>query len=83
MAKGAEKEERREEMNEAPALADGDRLLKTHEMAAEMQADEKTVYRRIQCGKLKAFKEGGRWVIWRSALMAYLGKGEATGANHV
>jgi len=44
-------------------------------MAAEMRANEKTVYRRIQTGRLQAFKEGGRWVIWRSVLLAYLRKG--------
>jgi len=62
---------------------DSDRLLKVPEIAAEIRADEKTVYRRIQAGKLSAFKEGGRWVIWRSALLAYLGKGDARGGSHV
>ena len=58
-----------------------DRLLLVPEMAAEMRADEKTVYRRIQAGKLHAFKEGGRWVIWRSVLLAYLHKGNLGGAH--
>jgi len=56
-------------------LPDADRLLKVPEIAAEMRADEKTVYRRIRDGKLKAFKEGGRWMIWRSQLLAYLNAG--------
>ena len=62
-------------MNTLPPQSEPDRLLKIHEMAAEMLADEKTVYRRIQAGKLKAFKEGGRWMIWRSQLLAYLNAG--------
>jgi excisionase family DNA binding protein len=62
-------------MNASPVQVERDRLLKIHEMAEEMQADEKTVYRRIQAGKLKAFKEGGRWMIWRSQLLAYLNAG--------
>jgi excisionase family DNA binding protein len=62
-------------MNTAPFQRERDRLLKVYEMAAEMQADEKTVYRRIRSGKLKAFKEGGRWMIWRSQLLAYLNAG--------
>lgn len=65
-------------MNAVPFQPERDRLLKVHEMAAEMQADEKTVYRRIQSGKLKAaFKEGGRWMIWRSQLLAYLNAGDS------
>ena len=63
-------------MNALLPQTERDSLLKIHQMAAEMQADEKTVYRRIQAGKLKAFKEGGRWMIWRSALLAYLKPGE-------
>lgn len=63
-----------------PPKAEGDRLLKIHEIATEMQADEKTVYRRIQSGKLKAFKEGGRWMIRRSELLAYLTAGGVTHA---
>jgi len=59
-----------------------DRLLLVAEMAAEMRANEKTVYRRIQTGRLQAFKEGGRWVIWRSVLLAYLRKGNP-GGDHV
>lgn len=62
-------------MNAMQPLAEGDSLLKIHQIAAEMKADEKTVYRRIQSGKLKAFKEGGRWMIWRSQLLAYLNAG--------
>lgn len=63
-------------MNTLPPQPEGDSLLKIHEIAAAMQADEKTVYRRIQAGKLKAaFKEGGRWMIWRSQLLAYLNAG--------
>ena len=69
-------------MNDQENLAN-DRLLKVSEIAAEMRADEKTVYRRIQAGKLQAFKEGGRWVIWRSALLAYLHKGDFRGETHV
>jgi predicted DNA-binding transcriptional regulator AlpA len=61
---------------------DKDRLLKVPEIAAEMRADEKTVYRRIQALKLPAFKEGGRWVIWRSALLVYLRKGNSDGQHH-
>ena len=53
-----------------------DRLLLLPEMAAEMRSSAKTVRRRIETGKLSgAFKEGGRWVIWRSALLAYLKPG--------
>lgn len=62
-------------MNAMQPLPEGDSLLKIHQIAAEMKADEKTVYRRIQAGKLKAFKEGGRWMIWRSQLLAYLNAG--------
>lgn len=62
-------------MNTPQLQPERDSLLKIHQIAAEMQADEKTVYRRIQAGKLKAFKEGGRWVIWRSQLLAYLNAG--------
>jgi predicted site-specific integrase-resolvase len=63
-------------MSTTPLQPERDRLLKVHEIATEMQADEKTVYRRIQSGKLKAaFKEGGRWMIWRSHLLAYLNGG--------
>jgi hypothetical protein len=46
----------------------GDYIVKVHAIASEMDADEKTVYRRIRDGKLKAFKEGGRWVMWHSDL---------------
>ena len=53
------------------------RALLLLSIAAEMKAADKTVYRRIQAGKLKVFKEGGRWMIWRSALLAYLKAGEA------
>jgi hypothetical protein len=60
-------------MNAEPQSS-GDRLLKVHEIAMEMRADDKTVYRRIRDGKLLAQKEGGRWVMWQSALMVYLGK---------
>ena len=67
--------------DERPSPDDG--LLKVSEIAAEMRADEKTVYRRIQTGKLKAFKEGGRWLIRRSVLLAYLNGGEAGGTSHV
>jgi excisionase family DNA binding protein len=63
-------------MTTPPAQPAHDSLLKIHQIAAEMQADEKTVYRRIQAGKLKAFKEGGRWMIWRSQLLAYLNAGD-------
>lgn len=52
-----------------------DRLMKIHEIAEEMKADEKTVYRRIRDGKLKVFKEGGRWLMWRSQLLVYLNAG--------
>ena len=62
-------------MSIQPILAERDCLLKIHQIAAEMRADEKTVYRRIQSGKLKAFKEGGRWMIWRSQLLTYLNAG--------
>ena len=64
-------------MNTLPIQIEPDRLMKIHEIAAEMKAADKTVYRRIQAGKLKVFKEGGRWMIWRSALLAYLKAGEA------
>jgi predicted DNA-binding transcriptional regulator AlpA len=62
--------------------SDGDRLLKVPEIASEMRADEKTVYRRIQSGQLQAFKEGGRWVIWRSVLLSYLRKGTLGDGNN-
>lgn len=62
-------------MNPLPPMSEDDCLLKIHQIAAVMHADEKTVYRRIQAGKLKAFKEGGRWMIWRSQLLAYLNGG--------
>ncbi len=63
-------------MNTLPPQPERDRLLKVPEMAAEMLADEKTVYRRLNQGKLKAaFKEGGRWMIWRSHLLVYLNAG--------
>lgn len=68
-------------MNTGHGKPDDDRLLKMHEIAAEMHAAPKTVHRRIQSGKLKAaFKEGGRWMIWRSQLLAYLNAG---GGSHV
>lgn len=62
-------------MSAVQPLTEGDSLLKIHQIAAQMKADERTVYRRIQAGKLKAFKEGGRWMIWRSQLLAYLNAG--------
>jgi excisionase family DNA binding protein len=62
-------------MSDLPTSPERDTLLKIHQIAEEMKADEKTVYRRIQSGKLKAFKEGGRWMIWRSQLLAYLNGG--------
>ena len=53
-----------------------DRLLLLPEIAFEMRSSPKTVRRRIESGKLKAaFKEGGRWLIWRSALLVYLRAG--------
>ena len=58
-----------------------DRLLLVPEIAAEMRAGAKTVYRRIQAKDFPAFKEGGRWVIWRSALLAYLRKGNTGEGN--
>ena len=64
-------------MNTRSPQPEPDRLMKTGEIAAEMHAANKTVYRRLSQGKLKAaFKEGGRWVIWRSALLTYLKAGE-------
>ena len=67
-------------MNAFPPQLQHDRILKIHEMADEMKAAEKTVYRRIYSGKLKAaFKEGGRWLIWRSQLMIHL----KAGGRHV
>lgn len=60
-----------------------DRLLDVHEIATELHAGEKTVYRRIREGKLKVIKEGGRWLMWRSELLAYLGRGESIGGSHV
>ena len=63
----------------AETQSTGDRLLKVPEIAATMRADEKTVDRRIRDGKLIARKEGGRWVMWQSALMVYLGKPVVTG----
>lgn len=68
-------------MSTLPPSPVDDRLLKVPEMATEMCADEKTVYRRIRSGKLKAFREGGRWLIWRSTLRAYLGKPETDGGS--
>ena len=63
-------------MNLPPTNPVSDRLLLMPEMAVEMRSSVKTVRRRIQFGKLTAaFKEGGRWVIWRSALLAYLRAG--------
>ena len=67
-------------MNTLPPQPERDRLLKVHEIAAEMLADEKTVYRRIRDGKLAAFKEGGRWLMWRSKLLVHL---NASGGVHV
>jgi excisionase family DNA binding protein len=58
-------------MNSLPQT-NNDPLLRIHQIAAELCADEKTVYRRIWSGKLKAFKEGGRWLMRRSALRRYL-----------
>lgn len=58
----------------APAPTVEDRLLDVHEIAVVLHADEKTVYRRIRDGKLKVFREGGRWLMWLSDLRAYLGK---------
>lgn len=63
-------------MNTLQPQPERDSLLKIHQIAAEMNATPKTVYRRIEAGKLTAaFKEGGRWVIWRSQLLAYLNGG--------
>jgi hypothetical protein len=71
-------------MKAIPPTLDEDRLLLIPDMAAEMRSCSKTVRRRIESGKLKdAFKEGGRWVIWRSALLAYLHKGDFRGSSHV
>ncbi len=68
-------------MNTLPPQPEPDRLLKMHEIAAEMLAAPKTVHRRIQAGKLPAaFKEGGRWMIWRSQLLAHL---KHQGGSHV
>jgi excisionase family DNA binding protein len=46
--------------------------MKLPEIAVEMRCSVKTVYRRIEQKALKAFKEGGRWLVWRSDLLAYL-----------
>ena len=63
---------------------ENDRLLLLPEMAVEMRSSSKTVRRRIEAGKLTAaFKEGGRWVIWRSELLAYLHKNSSGGLSHV
>ena len=60
------------------ATPQADRLLLIPEMAAEMRSSPKTVRRRIESGKLAAaFKEGGRWLIWRSELLAYLKGGNS------
>ncbi len=59
-----------------------DRLLDVQEMADEMHAKPKTVYRRIRDGKLKVFKEGGRWLIWRSVLLVYLNRPNTEGGSH-
>ena len=63
----------------AEAQLNPDKLLTVSEIAVEMRADEKTVYRRIRDGVLKARKEGGRWLMRRSALLKYLDGDEATG----
>lgn len=64
-------------MNEPQSLTGGDKLLTVPEIANEMRTARKTVYRRIQADALKGvFKEGGRWVIWRSRLHSYLKKEE-------
>jgi Helix-turn-helix domain len=64
-----------------------ERLLKIPDMAKEMCSSAKTVRRRIDSGTIKAaFKEGGRWVIWRSALLVYLRHSKPTadrGTSHV
>jgi excisionase family DNA binding protein len=63
-------------MNKEKSHPENDRLLLISEMAVEMRSSRKTVRRRIESGKLTAaFKEGGRWLIWRSKLLAYLGAG--------
>ena len=63
-------------MNLPATNSEPDRLLLLPEMAVEMRSSSKTVRRRIESGKLTAaFKEGGRWLIWRSALLAYLRAG--------
>lgn len=67
-------------MNTLPPQFEPDRLLKVHEIASEMLADEKTVYRRIRDRKLAAFKEGGRWLMWRSKLLIHLNR---DGGTHV
>jgi len=71
-------------MNNEPDKLTPDRLLLLPEMADEMRSSAKTVRRRIEAGKLSsAFKEGGRWVIWRSALLAYLRKDPNGATSHV
>ena len=71
-------------MHSADSAKNEDRLLLIPEMAAEMRSSSKTVRRRIEAGQLTAaFKEGGRWVIWRNALLAYLHKDPTGGMSHV
>lgn len=63
-------------MNSTSPKPEDDRLLLLPEIASEMRSSVKTVRRRIQFGHLTAaFKEGGRWVMWRSELLAYLRAG--------
>ena len=63
-------------MDTHPQTLGHDTLLLMPEIAVVMRSSVKTVRRRIMTGKLPdAFKEGGRWVIWESKLLAHLKAG--------
>lgn len=49
-------------------------FLTVKQVEAIMQLSGKSVYRRISSGKLPAFKEGGRLLVLKSDLEAYLAK---------
>lgn len=48
------------------------RILTLEECAEELRASVKTIRRRINCGELRAFKEGGRVLVLESELEAFL-----------
>ncbi len=53
-----------------------DELLRINEVAAVLRVSAFTVRRFLREGKLQGVKVGGGWRVRRSALMAFIEKGE-------